>query len=97
MTRTKYTPTERDVKSFQALYNRATVLGMGALHAVPGGLDEDEARNTLAAQGGYVDYHRGRVHKVNFAKWPLNFELYDRDNGAGSGMAVLAAANITNE
>ncbi len=93
----KYIPTERDVKAFQALYNRANVLGMGALHAVPWGLDEDEARDTLAAQGGYVDYHRGRVHKVNFAKWPLNFALYDRDNGKGSGMLILEAANIPNE
>ena len=92
-----YAPTDQDVKAFQALYDSAQVLGMGILHATPEPLDADEARQALSETRGYIDYHRGRVHKVNFTKWPLDFRLYDRDNGAGAGADALQAAGIQNE
>ena len=97
MTQPEYTPTDRDVKAFQALYDRAGAQGLGILHTTQGGLNADEARETLERQGGWVDYHRGRVHKVDFSKWPLRLHLYNRDNGAGAGEAILEAAGITNE
>ena len=75
-----------------ALYNRARVLGMGALHAKKGDMMTlEEARKILAngdssdypghAQTSYFDYLHGRVMKVDLSGDELRTELYNRDNG----------------
>jgi hypothetical protein len=79
-------------EAFCALYHYALVLGMGMLQARPGGMTLEEARERLA-RSPYVDYHRGRVHKVDFSKVSIYHEvderLYDRDNGRGAAQTAL--------
>lgn len=83
-------------EAFCALYYFSRPLGMGMMHYVPGGISLEEARERLA-QSSYVDYHRGRVIKVDFAKeLSLNSgamehatRLYDRDNGEGAAERAL--------
>lgn len=43
-------------------------------------------------QKKYFDYLRGRVMKIDVGANPLDFRLYDRDNGLGAGAAALKEA-----
>lgn len=82
-----------------ALYSRAQVLGLGALHAKPGDLTPEEAAVLVIRHTDsrgertriYFDYLHGRVMKVDIGGDTLNGCLYDRDNGQGSAAAIVAA------
>lgn len=72
-----------------ALYAHAQVLGMGFLHFRPGGMTLDEAKSILA-HGGYIDYLRGRVMKVDLSEGgEVDDRLYNRDNGPGAAQFAL--------
>jgi hypothetical protein len=72
----------------KALYDRARVLGMGALHAVAGDMPIEEARNLVAHQA-YFDYVHGRVMKINLSKDEVETFLYNRDNGQEAAELVV--------
>ena len=72
----------------QALYASAQPLGMGRLHYTPEPLSAEEAQK-LATH--HIDYCHGRVMKVDVTGDTLDPWGYDRDNGAGTAAAVVAA------
>jgi len=76
-----------------ALYNASRPLGMGFLHATPGGLSPEDAKLELARtepHGLYFDYLRGRVMKVSLSADMLDPRLYDRDNGEGAAARAIS-------
>ena len=82
----------------QALYAASKPLGMGMLHFVPGGMDDEEAKNMCKGEQLYFDYVRGRVIKCNISGDVLDPRLYDRDNGQGAcERAVLKAIEMSME
>jgi hypothetical protein len=68
---------------FAALYNNARVQGLGVLHAIQENMTREEAQQILDEGGGYFDYFRGRVMKIDLTTDDLVPFLYDRDNGEG--------------
>jgi hypothetical protein len=71
------------------LYNASKPLGLGMLHYDPADMTEEEATELLGQQSR-IDYHKGRVMKVNLSKDEFDPSLYDRDNGQGAAAAALA-------
>ena len=82
---------EDRARALVALYNASFAQNMGLLAYRPGDLSLEEAEKVLA-HNPYVDYLMGRVIKVNFGPDELNFRLYDRDCGEGSGERVVREA-----
>ena len=79
------------VAVFQALYDNAKVLGMGAMHATSGPLSRAEALQEMGKSPElYFDYVRGRVMKVDLSSTELHPALYDRDNGPGAVQRVIS-------
>ncbi len=78
-----------DKKSLlNALYQRAKPLGMGFLHYIPNEkLSDSDAEAIL--KGGYVDYLRGRVMKINLSGNSVNTRGYNRDNGPNAAEDVI--------
>ncbi len=74
-----------------ALYNKSRPLGLGFLQFTPGDMSVEEAREFLQSTGGYADYVKGRVIKVNLPDGVESFNprLYDRDNGEGAALRAL--------
>lgn len=76
--------------AFAALYNASRPLGMGFLLFTPQDMTLAEAKERLAVSP-YVDYHKGRVIKVDFSGDELDFWAFDRDNGDGAGERAVSA------
>ncbi len=76
-------------KVLAALYNSATVLGMGILQYEAGKMSEEEA-SELLEEHTYFDYVKGRVMKVDLSRDSLDPWLYDRDNGQGAAEVAIA-------
>lgn len=82
-----------------ALYSRAQVLGLGALHAKPGDLTPEETAALVIrhtdSRGDrtriYFDYLHGRVMKVDIGGDTLDSRLYNRDNGDNMAEDIVAA------
>jgi hypothetical protein len=82
-----------------ALYNRAIVLGLGALHADPADMTAEEAATHIAqakhprakSESIYFDYLKGRVMKVDIGGDEMTTAVYNRDMGPGAAEAVVAA------
>lgn len=75
-----------------ALYERARVQGMGALHAKKERMTETEAEALLKGAGDErFDYLHGRVMKIRIAGDDIDERLYDRDNGPGAAAAAIDA------
>lgn len=45
-----------------------------------------------SGRGFYFDYVQGRLIKTDLGKTPLDFRLYDRDNGDGAGYRAIEDA-----
>jgi hypothetical protein len=75
-----------------ALYNNATVKGMGIFQAESGEMTKEEAAKILEeSHDKYFDYLKGRVMKISLANDGLETWLYNRDNGSGSAERVIGA------
>lgn len=83
------------VELFMALHNRATPLGLGFLHALPGDMTREQGEVLLARYGKpgadvSLDYVLGRPIKVSFIGDELRFEAgFDRDHGEGACAEVV--------
>lgn len=71
-----------------ALYNDATVQGLGFFHA-KSGLMTAEQGNELLKEETYFDYLYGKVMKVDLSKDEFDPRLYDRDNGNGAALRAI--------
>lgn len=74
-----------------ALYNASRPQGMGFMHYDPKPMTREDAERLLARQT-YFDYLHGRVMKIDLKK-DIEFDEwgYDRDNGAGTALAVITS------
>jgi hypothetical protein len=77
------------------LYNAARPQGMGFLQYNPEPLTVAQATELLAHQKSF-DYLAGRVMKLTIED-PLEPRLYDRDNGEGAALMVIASLRQTND
>lgn len=81
---------ERIARTIAGLYNAASSPGLGRVHRIEGKLAATEAKafaEELERTGRlYLDWHKGRVMKIDVRSGvAIDFTLYDRDNGPGSG------------
>lgn len=75
-----------------ALYNNATVQGVGIFQAESGEMTKDEASTIFEdSQDKYFDYLKGRVMKISLAKDKVETWLYNRDNGDGAAERIIGA------
>jgi len=87
----------------KALYDGAQPLGMGFLHARPGGLPEEDAKRLVGGDAPYepgqsaehrralyFDYVGGRPLKVDLSQDEFDPRLYDRDQGHGAAERAIA-------
>lgn len=73
-----------------ALYNRATVQGMGVLQEKKGNMAHEEAIKILdGSDNKYFDYLKGRVMKISLKGDELDTRLYNRDNGEGAAEQAI--------
>lgn len=73
-----------------ALYNNATVQGMGFLQADNKQMTTEEAKAILdESSDKYFDYLKGRVMKIRIAGDEVDTRLYNRDNGDGAAERVI--------
>jgi hypothetical protein len=79
-----------DAVVLAALFNRARTQGMGVFHHKQRDMTPEEADGILKqSRSTYFDYYEGRVMKVDVHENPLDFRLYDRDNGPGAGATAV--------
>lgn len=75
-----------------ALYNNATVQGMGFIKTKSGKMTKDEAADILGrSQTKYFGYLKCRVMKISLATDDLDTRLYNRDNGKGAAERAIEA------
>ena len=71
------------------MYNNASPLGMGYLHAEGNDMTVEEAENLLS-KTYYFDYVKGRPLKTSFDRFPLLDSVgYDRDQGGPGTLQKL--------
>lgn len=79
-------------KVLAALYNAATPLGMGSLHADSRTMTEEDAERLIdGSPSPYFDYVKGRPLKVEINGHTVDPRLFDRDHGPGAAQRAVVA------
>ena len=80
-----------------ALYNRAKPQGIGLLHATPGPMTTQEAKQYLDDGQTYFDYLKGRAMKIDLSTNEMRTGLYNHNNGDNAAETVLAEIKTKTE